>query len=63
MSARPLPPRDKLTICFAHAAYRMGERFALRGAGLQWFELRTLDELKARIDEAHVLAVVRPVAQ
>ena len=23
-----LAPRDKLTICFAHAAYRMAEQFA-----------------------------------
>ena len=52
---RSLPPKDKLTICFAHVAYRMGERFALRDSGLKWFELRTLDELKARIAELDVL--------
>ena len=57
MSARPHPTRDKLTICFAHVAYRMGERFALRNTGLDWFEVRTLDELKARIAEVHVLLV------
>ena len=49
MSARPLPARDKLTVCFAHVAYRMGERFALRNTGLDWFEVRSLDDLKARI--------------
>ena len=27
--------RDKLTVCFAHVAYRMGERFALRKAGIR----------------------------
>jgi len=55
MSARPLPAKDKLTICFAHIAYRMGERFALRNTGLNSFEVRSLDELKARIAEADVL--------
>ena len=55
MSARSLPAKDKLTICFAHVAYRMGERFALRNTGLNSFEVRSLDELKARIAEADVL--------
>lgn len=56
MSARPLPAKDKLTICFAHVAYRMGERFALRNTGMNWFEVRSLDELKARVAEADVLS-------
>jgi len=55
MSARPLPARDKLTVCFAHVAYRMGERFALRKTGLDWFEVRSLDDLKGRIAEVDVL--------
>ena len=55
MSARPLPARDKLTVCFAHAAYRMGERFALRNAGIDWFEVRNLDDLTARIKDVDVL--------
>src|SRR6185295_15673546 len=55
MSARPVPARDKLNICFAHVAYRMGERFALRNTGLNWFEVRTLDDLKARIAQVDVL--------
>jgi phosphoglycerate dehydrogenase-like enzyme len=33
----------------------MGERFALRNAGIAWFEVRNLDDLKARIAEADVL--------
>ncbi|QJR10508.1 Putative 2-hydroxyacid dehydrogenase [Usitatibacter rugosus] len=57
MSSRPLPPRDKLTLCFAHAAYRIGERFALRETGINWFEVRSLAELEARIAEADVLLV------
>ena len=52
---RFIPARDKLTICFAHVAYRLGERFALRNAGLDWFEVRSPDELQARIAQAHVL--------
>jgi phosphoglycerate dehydrogenase-like enzyme len=55
MSARRLPARDKLTICFAHVAYRMGERFALRNTGLDWFEVRSLEDLKARIEDVDVL--------
>jgi D-2-hydroxyacid dehydrogenase (NADP+) len=55
MSARPLPAHDELTICFAHVAYRMGERFALRNTGLDWFEVRSLDDLKARIEDVDVL--------
>jgi len=52
---RPFPAKDKLNICFAHVAYRMGERFALRNTGLKWFEVRSLDEVKARIAEVDVL--------
>jgi D-2-hydroxyacid dehydrogenase (NADP+) len=55
MSARHLPARDKLTICFAHVAYRMGERFALRNVGLDWFEVRSFEDLKARIEDVDVL--------
>jgi phosphoglycerate dehydrogenase-like enzyme len=55
MSARPLPAKDRLTICFAHVAYRIGERFTLRNTGLDWFEVRSLEDLKARIEEVDVL--------
>ena len=57
MAARTLPAKDRLKICFAHVAYRMGERFALRNTGLQSFEVRSLDELSSRIGEADVLLV------
>ncbi len=50
-----MPVRDKLTVCFAHVAYRMGERFALRNTGLDWFEVRSLEDLKARIKDVDVL--------
>lgn len=52
-----LPPREKLTICFAHAAYRLQDRFLARNTGLASFELRTLPELERRIGEADVLVV------
>jgi D-2-hydroxyacid dehydrogenase (NADP+) len=52
---RTLPPKDKLNICFAHVAYRIGERFALRDTGLKSFEVRTPEALKARIAEVDVL--------
>lgn len=54
---RTLPPHDQLTICFAHAAYQMKERFALRKTGLRSVEVRTLDELKACIADVDVLVV------
>jgi phosphoglycerate dehydrogenase-like enzyme len=52
-----LPPRDRLTLCFAHGAYRMAERFALRRTGIHHFELRSADELVRRLPEADVLVV------
>lgn len=52
-----LPPRDRLTLCFAHGAYRMAERFALRDTGIAHIELRTADELTRRLPEADVLVV------
>lgn len=55
LAVRSLPAHDKLTICFAHAAYRMGDRFGPRDTGLDWFEVRTLDDLKARIGKVDVL--------
>ena len=45
------------TICFAHVAYRCGERFAARGAPFPSFEVRSLPELEARFGEADVLVV------
>jgi phosphoglycerate dehydrogenase-like enzyme len=52
-----LPPREKLTICFAHAAYRLQDRFLSRNTGLASFELRSLPELERRIGDADVLVV------
>jgi len=57
MTARPFPDRASLTICFAHVAYRLGERFAARNAGMRAIEVRSFDDLSARIPEADVLVV------
>ena len=54
---RPLPRKQDLTICFAHVAYRMAERFAARETGIRHFQVGSFDELAARIGEAHVVSV------
>jgi len=57
MTARPFPDRANLTICFAHVAYRLDERFAARNTGLRAIEVRSYDDLSARIPDAGVLVV------
>lgn len=57
MTARPFPDRANLTICFAHVAYRLGERFAARNSGMRAIEVRSFDDLSVRIPEADVLVV------
>ena len=52
-----LPPATGLTIAFAHVAYQMQARFALREAGIASFEVRDRATLDARIAEADVLVV------
>lgn len=52
-----LPDRNDLTICFAHVAYQMADRFAARSTGLNHFQVWSNDELSARIGEADVLVV------
>jgi phosphoglycerate dehydrogenase-like enzyme len=57
MTARPFPDRANLTVCFAHVAYRLGERFAARKTGVRHVEVRTLEDLDARIADADALVV------
>ena len=52
-----LPPKNELKICFAHAAYRMAERFQLRNTGIAHVEVRTPEELARQLPEADVLVV------
>ena len=54
---RAIPAKDDLTICFAHVAYRMAERFALRATGIGHFQVSSLDDLTARLGEFDVLCV------
>ena len=49
------PTRDKLTICFAHAAYQMKARFDARNTGINSFQVRSYDEFLKRIGEADVV--------
>jgi D-2-hydroxyacid dehydrogenase (NADP+) len=57
MPARPFPDRSNLTVCFAHVAYRLGERFAARNTGIRYVEVRNFDDFAARIPEADVVVV------
>lgn len=50
-----LPPNDQLTVCFAHVAYRFGDRFALRNTGIKFVEVRDRAALDAAIGQADVL--------
>jgi phosphoglycerate dehydrogenase-like enzyme len=52
-----LPPKDNLTICFAHAAYQLQRCFTVRHPGIKSFEVRDRSELDGRIGEADVLVV------
>jgi D-2-hydroxyacid dehydrogenase (NADP+) len=52
-----IPAKDKLTICFAHAAYRLDERFRARDSGIASFEVRDPATLAARIGDADVLVI------
>src|SRR5882757_4188468 len=51
-----LPQKENLTICFAHVAYRMADRFAARNTGIRHFEVRSLEELTVRIADADVVS-------
>ena len=55
--ASVIPPKDKINILFAHAAYGMGRSFTTRETGLQFQEVRNADDLKAAIPNADVLVV------
>jgi phosphoglycerate dehydrogenase-like enzyme len=51
------PPKDQLTICFAHVAYQLQERFLLRKTGINSFAVRAGDEFERRVGEADVVVV------
>jgi phosphoglycerate dehydrogenase-like enzyme len=57
MPGREIPPKHELTICFAHVAYQMQSRFALRDTGIASFQAWNREELDRRAGEADVLVV------
>jgi phosphoglycerate dehydrogenase-like enzyme len=50
-----IPPRDSLTICFAHAAYQMKACWDALDTGIASFEVRDRAELDRRAGEADVI--------
>ena len=50
-----IPPRESLTICFAHAAYRMKTCWDELNTGIACFEVRDRAELDRRAHEADVI--------
>jgi phosphoglycerate dehydrogenase-like enzyme len=52
-----LPSKGQLTICFAHVAYRLRERFLALATGIGSFEVRDGAALEQRIGEADVLVI------
>jgi D-2-hydroxyacid dehydrogenase (NADP+) len=49
------PPKDKLTICFAHVAYAMQDRFEMRNTGIRSFQVRNYEDFQKRVGEADVV--------
>src|SRR4029077_4390347 len=52
-----LLPKDQLTICFAHGAYRLRERFLTLASGIESFEVRDGAAFEKRIGETDVLVI------
>jgi phosphoglycerate dehydrogenase-like enzyme len=52
-----IPPKDQLTICFAHAAYQMKACFDALNTGIRNFEVREREEFERRAPEADVIVV------
>jgi phosphoglycerate dehydrogenase-like enzyme len=52
-----LPDKDRLTICFAHVAYQLHERFSALGTGIASFTVRDAEALESRLPEADVLVI------
>jgi phosphoglycerate dehydrogenase-like enzyme len=52
-----LPPSGKLSICFAHVAYRLHERFSALDTGIDSFAARDPATLERRVVEADVLVI------
>lgn len=57
MTNHPFPPKEELTIHFAHVAYNMATQFQARETGINHFQTWTGDDTRGRIGDAHVLVV------
>ena len=57
MSTALLPPRERLSIHFAHVAYRLAERFARRENGISHFQTWNVEDTRRRCAEADVLVL------
>ena len=57
MTPELLPSPDRLTIHFAHVAYRLAERFALRATGIRHFQTWNAEDTFRRCAEADVLVL------
>ena len=51
------PPKNALTICFAHVAYQMKTTFDALDTGIHSFEVRSREEFDRRAGEADVIVV------
>jgi phosphoglycerate dehydrogenase-like enzyme len=52
-----LPAKDRLSICFAHVAYQLQERFLPRGTGINSVGVRTAEDFERQIGNADVVVV------
>jgi phosphoglycerate dehydrogenase-like enzyme len=52
-----IPPKDELTICFAHVAYQMQAQFERRRTGIASVQARNREDLERRIATADVLVI------
>jgi phosphoglycerate dehydrogenase-like enzyme len=52
-----LPPDDRLTICFAHVAYQLNERFSGLGTGIRSFAVPDTATLLDRVGDAEILVI------
>jgi phosphoglycerate dehydrogenase-like enzyme len=52
-----IPPKDQITICFAHVAYQLQQRFLALDSGMNSFEVRDRETLEQQLEEADVLVI------
>lgn len=52
-----IPPKEELTVCFAHVAYGFEEKFAKRQPRIKGFQVWNARDLDTRLGEADVLVI------